>query len=337
MATLKDIADLAQVSPATVSRVLNKDQNLSVGEETRQKILTIAEELHYTKHLQSKTNQQVKKTIAIVQWYSQQEELNDLYYYSIRIGLEKRAQELGYNILRFFNTDHYTNTEDVLGVIAIGKFSREQIHGLEKISPHLIFVDSDTLNYGHSCVTTDFTHAVIRVIDYFLENGHRSIGMLAGEERTTDGQTGLIDQRFRTFKNYTSELGLYHPQHIYVGPFSSQAGYQLMTQAITELGDKLPKAFFIANDTLAVGALKALQEKNIPVPNRVSLISFNDTPITKQVFPSLSSVTVYTEEMGKSAVDMLTQSLIPSSKQIPRMLTLATTLTLRESSLPPKD
>ena len=100
MATLKDIAKLANVSSATVSRVLNKDKTLSVGEETRHRILTIAEELGYEKHKRSTNSNQERQKIAIVQWYSEQEELNDLYYYSIRIGLEKRAQELGYDVVR---------------------------------------------------------------------------------------------------------------------------------------------------------------------------------------------------------------------------------------------
>ena len=88
MATLKDIAKLAKVSQATVSRVLNKDETLSVSQKTKHRILTVADELGYQKHLKTTNSPQVRQKIAIVQWYSQQEELNDLYYYSIRIGIE---------------------------------------------------------------------------------------------------------------------------------------------------------------------------------------------------------------------------------------------------------
>ena len=134
MATLKDIAKLANVSSATVSRVLNKDKTLSVGEETRHRILTIAEELGYEKHKRSTNSNQERQKIAIVQWYSEQEELNDLYYYSIRIGLEKRAQELGYDVVRYFNNDILTISENVSGIIAIGKFSSEQINQIGRAS-----------------------------------------------------------------------------------------------------------------------------------------------------------------------------------------------------------
>lgn len=333
MVTIKDIAKQAQVSIATVSRVLNQDPTLSVGEATRQRILDITSELGYTKHLRQRTGQDMEVSIAILQWYSQQEELNDLYYHAIRLGIEKRAQELGYTISRYFNTSLFTEKPDVSGIIAIGKYSHEQIDKLKTICPHVIFVDSDTLRYGLPCVTTDFDHAVHQVIDYFLDKGWRQIGMIAGEEKTADGLESLIDQRFRSFKNYCTEQGIYNPNYMFVGAFSAQDGYDLMTQAILELKDKLPQAFFIANDTLAIGALRALHKHQIPVPERVNLVSFNDTPLTRQVFPALSSVTVFTEEMGKTAVDMLEKSL-KQTIPIPQMIRLATSLKLRESSLP---
>lgn len=333
MATIKDIAIMAKVSAATVSRVLNQDPTLSVSKETRDKILRIAQDINYTKHLKTSSAMTTEKTIAILEWYSEQEELDDLYYYAIRLGVERRAEELGYRISRYFNSDIYKMDPAVAGVIALGKFSSQQISHLETVCPNLLFVDSDTLKNGHSCVTTDFEHAVTGVLDHFLEQGLTSIGMLAGEETTTDGLLTLIDQRFRTFKNYMTELGLYKPQQVYVGPFSAQSGYELMKQAIADLGEDLPQAFFIANDPMALGALRALQEQGITVPDRVSLIAFNDTPITKQVYPALSSVKVHTEEMGRTAVDLLHQSLEHPSHAVPTLMKLATQLSLRGSSL----
>ncbi len=117
---------------------------------------------------------------------------------------------------------------------------------------------------------------------------------------------------------------------IFVDPLCPHC-HELMKKATTELGDELPQAFFVANDTLAIGGLRALQEANIAVPDRVSLISFNDTPLTKQVFPALSSITVYTEEMGRTAVDILNRQLI-KRHTVPTMTRLATNLTLRDST-----
>lgn len=333
MVTIKDIAHAAGVSSATVSRVLNQDQAMSVSDETRTKIFTIAEQLGYKKS--KKTNKRSKSShrIAIIEWYTEQEELDDLYYYSIRLGAEKRAQELSYEIIRIFNNDSMAQLENIDGVIAIGKFSPDKIKELETYSDNLVFVDSDTLNYGHSCVTTDFENSVINVIDYFINNGLKKIGMIAGQETSSDKSTLLSDPRLNTFQSYLKQLKLYDPNLIKIGSFSSEAGYKIMKEFIMELGDNLPQAFFVANDALASGALRALQEAKIPVPERVSLISFNDTSLAKYMYPKLSTVTVFTEEMGKQAIQILEQSFLKDSPSVAYMVKLATRLTIRESSL----
>ena len=108
MATLKDIAKLADVSIATVSRVLNQDENLSVTEETRHRILTAADEIGYTKHKKIGNLKKEKHQVAIIQWVSEEDELDDIYYYNIRLGIEKRAQELDYEILRYLTISPLT-------------------------------------------------------------------------------------------------------------------------------------------------------------------------------------------------------------------------------------
>ena len=333
MVTIKDIAHAAGVSSATVSRVLNQDQAISVSDETRTKIFTTAEQLGYKKSKRTNKRSKSSHRIAIIEWYTEQEELDDLYYYSIRLGAEKRAQELGYEVIRIFNNDSLTQLENIDGIIAIGKFSPDKIKELETYSDKLVFVDSDTLNYGHSCVTTDFENSVINVIDYFINNGLKKIGMIAGQETSSDKSTLLSDPRLNTFQSYLQQLKLYDLNLIKIGSFSSEAGYKIMKEFIMELGDNLPQAFFAANDALASGALRALQEAKIPVPERVSLISFNDTSLAKYMYPKLSTVTVFTEEMGKQAIQILEQSFLKDSPSVAYMVKLATRLTIRESSL----
>ena len=334
MATIKDIAQQAGVSPATVSRVLNYDQTLSVSDDTRKKIFAVAEELHYSKKAKNRPQPRSdKQTIAIVEWYTEQEELDDLYYYSIRMGLEKQAQELGYDTIRIFNNDTLDQLDQAQGMVAIGKFSPQKIQELEAFEKPLIFVDSNTLAYGHSCVTTDFEHSVIQVLQHFIQQGHEKIGLLVGQEETSDKTSLLSDPRLTTFRNYLAEKGLYQERYVKIGHFSADSGYQMMKELLAELPETdLPTAFFIASDALAVGALRALQEVSISVPERVSLISFNDTSIAKYVYPALSTVTVFTEEMGRQGLNLLHQELTSGNSDIPYMITLATQLTLRESS-----
>ena len=334
MATIKDIAEKAGVSQSTVSRVLNLDETLSVSEDTRSRIFRIAEDLHYQKKSHKTAPQPVEGShkIVIFEWYTREEELDDLYYYAIRIGLERQAQELGYEIIRIFSKDDWSLMQEADGIIALGKFSPKTIQDLESYGKPLIFVDSNTLYLGHSCVTTDLEDSVIMVLDHFLEKGHEDIGLLVGQEQTADAIPLLMDPRQRTFQQYLTAKGFYQERFVAVGEFSTESGYQLMEQLIQALGKELPTAFFMASDALAVGALRALQEHHIAVPERVSLISFNDTSIAKYVYPALSTVTVYTEEMGKQAIQMLWQTFQGTQPSVPYMVKLATKLTIRDSS-----
>lgn len=331
MATIKDIAALAKVSSATVSRVLNADENLSVSETTRQRILEAAKELNYTKHHKLMKSPSPTQTIAIVQWYTEKEELKDLYYYSIRIGIERQIQELDFDSIRLFHNSPLNRIKGVDGILAIGKFSQKQIANLSQISEKIVFIDYDTLALGYSAVTTDFVHSVETVLNHFIEGGITNIGLITGEEETSDHATSLVDPRLKTYTDYLTQKGLYRPENVFKGDFSTQSGYQLMKEAIETLGDQLPEAFFIASDTLAVGSLRALQEADIAVPDRVSLISFNGTAITKQVFPQLSSIKVYTEKMGEAAVNLLKQQL-EERESVPTLIQLGTKLELKESS-----
>lgn len=334
MATIKDIAEKAGVSQSTVSRVLNLDETLSVSEDTRSRIFRIAEDLHYQKK-SHKTAPQAgldSHKIVIFEWYTREEELDDLYYYAIRIGLERQAQELGYEIIRIFSKDDWSLMQEADGIIALGKFSPKTIQDLESYGKPLIFVDSNTLYLGHSCVTTDLEDSVIMVLDHFLKKGHEEIGLLVGQEQTADAIPLLMDPRQRTFQQYLTAKGFYQERFVAVGEFSTESGYQLMEQLIQGLGNDLPTAFFMASDALAVGALRSLQEHQIAVPDRVSLISFNDTSIAKYVYPALSTVTVYTEEMGKQAIQMLWQTFQGTQPSVPYMVKLATKLTIRDSS-----
>lgn len=335
MATIKDIAAKAEVSAATVSRVLNYDETMSVSSETRNKIFKIAEELNYVKHTQHHKKhakqKHTEKRLAIIQWYTEQEEVQDLYYYAIRLGIEKQAHDLGYEITRIFHNDSLQKATQADGVIAIGKYSQTESAKIASLNENLVFVDCNTLALGYNCVVADFSGAVKMAIDHFLEKDLTKIGLLIGEEKTADQTDSLIDPRFRFFKDYLSDLKLYDPRYVYIGEFTPESGYQMMEQAIAELKDDLPQAFFIANDTIAVGALRALQENNITVPERVSLISFNDTSLAKFAFPALSSIKVFTEQMGRSAVTLLDS--LDGEQVTPQMVTLGTKLIRRDSSL----
>lgn len=86
-------------------------------------------------------------------------------------------------MLHFFNDIPSSLGEEVVGVLCIGKFSREQIAKLERLKKTLVFVDSDTLNQGHPCVTTDFENSVQSALCYLKEQGCNNIGLLIGQKK----------------------------------------------------------------------------------------------------------------------------------------------------------
>lgn len=333
MTTIRDIAEKARVSTATVSRVLNMDETLSVSEETKNRIFEVASALNYVKSKRIIRRKNIGK-IALVEWYSQREELDDLYYYSIRAGIEKKAQDLGFEVVRYFQSEFGEKLQDVDGVLAIGKYSKQQQELMASLNEHLVFVDSNTLNAGFDCVVTDFNNSIGQLLQHFINKGQTKIGMLVGEEHTMDMVESLIDPRLISFKNYLSAYHLYNPNYVYIGRFTADSGYEMMKKAINELQEDLPQAFFAANDSIAIGAMKALKEAGIDVPNRVSVVSFNDTSISKYITPSLSSVHVFTEEMGKLALMLLNTFHIENKNSHPaQMITLATDFVLRDSTI----
>ena len=328
IATLKDIADAAHVSSATVSRVLNADTSLQVSAATRKRIFATAEALNYTKH-QHKT-QTAAGTIGIIQWYSEQEENNDLYYRAIRWGAETQLQAADFAIARYFSNDTLADAGNLAGLIAIGKYSESQLNQFKALNKPLVIVDQDTLDQSISCVTTSFAAPVGKIIAYFRQQGHHRLGMIAGREETTDGQA-IDDQRTVAFEATLRDQGLLEDAIIADAPFTIEGGYATMTELINQYGDQLPHAFFVASDAMAIGAIKALQEQHIAVPDRVSIVGFNDLAVGRFLNPSLSTVKVATQQMGINAAKLI-QDQLSGLLTVPTRITLSSELILRDSS-----
>jgi LacI family transcriptional regulator len=328
MATIKDIAQKAGVSIATVSRVLNYDATLSVSDDTKKRIFEAAEELDYKK---KPVRKQESGKIALLQWYTEKEELEDLYYMSIRLGVENRCQYHGILVVRFFQ-DHYDDLKngEIQGLIAIGKFSGRQVKELQSLTENIVFVDFSPDEEQFDSVVVDFGKAVEKVLSFFWQNGHKQIGYIGGREAFKDQTSVIEDPREGTFKRYMAEKGILNEAYMYRGSYSVEDGYSLMKKAIREHGENLPTAFFAGNDSIAVGALRALLEAGIAVPDRVNIIGVNDISIAKYVFPALSTVKVYTELMGETAVDTLLERM--EGRKTAKKITIATKLIIRNSS-----
>ena len=306
--TIKDIAEQVGVSSATVSRVLNYDETLSVSDETKKKIFETAETLNYKKRARKK--QAGKKKIRFVQWFSDPEELDDIYYLSIRLGVEKRAEELGFLLVKESLTNLSQKRFD--GTIALGKFDEKQVAALAALGAPLLFVDFDAMAFGQNSIVVDFAGSVKTIVQEFLAQGHQKIGMLSGQEYTKESHVALVDPRFVAFKETLKDLDLYHQEWVVEAAFSVEEGYQAMKDFIEE-------------------AMRALQEAAIRVPEDISIIGFNDISVAKYVSPTLTTVKVHTEWMGELAVETM-KELCLNTPPVPRKIIVGTEFIQRDST-----
>lgn len=326
MATIKDIAAKAGVSPATVSRVLNYDPELSVGPDTKQRIFEVAEALNYTKH---KKKQKVENQVfRLIQWYDSEEELADLYYLAIRLGIEQKAEELKVRLLKE-NLEELSD-EQADGIIALGKFDAQQVKSLQKMNEPLLLVDFDGMPYGQDSLVVDFRQAVDLVLDHFVKTGHEKIGLLSGIEFTKGNRNQIEDPRKAFFQQRLQQLRLFDPHLMVAGAFTVNGGYQAMKTFLAE-AEELPTALFASSDALGVGALRAIQEAGLRVPEDISVIGFNDVSVAKYVSPPLATVHVPTEWMGELALATMAD-IAREKAPVPRKITIGTQLILRAST-----
>ena len=314
MATIKDIAEKAGVSSATVSRILNQDDTLSVTEETRARVLKIADGLNYRKKGKGTTK---RTTIGVFQWYSLFQELEDPYYQNIRVGIEKYCADQNIEVIRAFQSDpDYLKTlSGVDGLICIGKFAQKDIKAFEQLTDNIIFIDMRTSRISFNNIVLDFHQSVIDVIDYFVELGHTKIGYLGGKEYIGE-DTVYFEQRKETFINYCRKLELCYEPYVLEEEFSAESGYQMMNRLI-ESG-QLPTAVFAASDPIAIGAMRSLYEHGYKIPEDISIIGFDD--------------------MGEYAANFVAKlyNEVPSEYKTPVRLTLPCTLIKRQTCGKPR-
>lgn len=334
MATIKDIAERAGVSIATVSRVLNYDKTLSITSEKRKLILEVAEELEYETPRNRKNGKSRKRkkhvvSIGILHFLSLETELDDPYYIAIRLGIEKLCMENNFQVVKIYK-DSPNFTEDVLkkldGLVVVGKFSKEDLTIIKKSCERVTFVDSSPMEHLYDSVVIDAEKTVHDVIDYLRSLGYHKIGYLGGKEVLEEYNTILGETRKKAFIEKMTLEDLYNEDWVHIGKFSSESGYELMKEALNK---DLPEVFFCANDNIALGAMRAIYEAKLSVPDDISLIGFNDIPTTRYTVPPLTTVKLYSEFMGECAVELLLEQI--NGRKIPKKLTIPTKIIKRDS------
>jgi LacI family transcriptional regulator len=330
LTTIKNIAENAGYSMSTVSRVLNNDPSLSVPDETREKIYEVADQLNYRK----KTVRMLVKNIAFLYWLTDKEELEDVYFKTMRMEIENFARLYNVELITYKISDGFHQIPDnIEGFIAVGAFSDKELKYLRSITSNGVFIDSTPDPNHFDSVRPDLAQITRRTVDLLIEKGHKEIGFIGGTylNRNTDKEE--MDLREQTFRTYMHEKGLLQNQFIFCRRgFSVENGYYLMTNAIKKLADQLPSAFFVAADPLAVGCLQALNEQGIAIPNRVSVISINNISVAKYVSPPLTTFHIDLKELCKNAIELLLEQILEKRK-IRKTLYVGSELVVRKSTL----
>lgn len=318
---LKDIAKEAGVSITTVSRILNEDYSLSVKKETKELVLNIVKKYNYKLPSQKK---KTTKKIALIHWYNLEQELEDNYYFAIRLGVEIAAHDHGIEIIKKFKNQSLDDIKNIDGVIAVGKFSSNEVKMIESVSKDVIFVDSSPNEEKFDSVVIDFESAVINAIKHLESVGAKNINYIGGIEYTNDGIT-IGERREKVFTEY---FKLTDRSRIYVGDFTMQSGYDIMTNIIKN--NELKDGYVVASDPIAIGALKALNEHNIKIPKDVKIIGFNDIPQSSFTVPSLSTIKVHQTYMGEVAVNLVVERF--EGRKIAKKTIISTELIVRNST-----
>lgn len=341
MVTIKEIAVKANVSTATVSRILSSDQTLSVAEETRKRVVEAATELNYkptrkksTKTLSRENSESYK--IGVILTTSEEEEFNDPYFQHIRLGIEVACKQSSLKIetlLRVGSNQPLPSLNGLDGLIVVGTVDTEEVASYYYENKNIVFVDNYPSSGEYDAVISDLEEATVRVINTLINSGHKTIGYMGGRHtvKSLNGEKGLeVDEiRKATFQRVMQEKGRLNRQYVLTDEWSPTGGYQLMRQLI-EKGD-MPDAMIVGSDPMAIGALRALNEAGVHVPDKLSVISFDDIESAAFLNPSLSTVKVYPDELGKSAVRLLIDRLV-NKRVVPIKAVLGTELILRESS-----
>ncbi len=315
MTTIKDIARAANVSSATVSRILNQDASLNVAPETRRKVLETAKAMNYIKKGRSA---KTSYTLGIVQWFSAQQEMDDNYYLKIRQGIEDYCRGHCIHVVRTYKADlgYAEQLKEVDGLICIGKFSAQEIDYFRNITESILFLDMAVDDIDISTITLDFEQAVYSALAYLSGLGHQRIGFLTGKEYVTPSES-FNDMRKEFFLRYCREHGITCHPYLKEGTFTIASGYEMMTELLQSTD--LPTAVFAASDLIAIGALKAMAEHGLSVPEDLSLIGFDNITMTEFTTPPLTTLHAPAYEMGNYGAHILCHVLNPKNKTAMRI------------------
>ncbi len=308
MAVIKDVAKLAGVSVASVSKVLNNAE--SVSDRTRGKIEAAIKELDYIPSTIARS-MRTRKTnmIAVVV-----PDIIDDFFSNVFNFIKDAAQNLGYTPILYSIEDNIEILKNYLGKISLVNFDGaifcfldedEVIDNFEKIQmqiPITLF-SWNISNEKFSAVVTDVFEGEYRAARYLIDKGEKKIAFVGGPENSR-----ISKQKFNGYAKAMREAGLeITDDYLFNGHYRYQTGYQAAIK-FSRLAE-MPTAVVAANDVIAAGLIKCFIKKGIRVPDDIRIIGFDNIPLASIYEPAISTISIPIEQMSREAVNLLVNKI----------------------------
>ena len=337
--TIKDVARHAKVSPSTVSRVIAGSERISKA--THERVKKAMEHLGYYPNANARNLvRNSTETIGLVLSRSTVEALSNPFFPEVFRGITSVTQEFGYSLLLSSSKDHIQEEDEALSMlrerrvdgllILTSRGNDSLIQKLQKDNYAFVLVGRVPGEEELYWVNNDNVQAAEMAVSYLTGLGHKKIGLLAGSSDYIFSQDRLEGYRLGLLKAgiaFDSTL-------IEEVDFTENGGYQGM-QALLERSSELT-AVFAVDDIMAVGAMKAIKERGLSVPDDISLIGFNDDLLASYIDPSLTTIRIPIYEMGVRAARMLIK-LIRGGECLDHQQVLGNELVVRKSCAAPKE
>ena len=309
--TQADVARLAGVSQTTVSHIINDNQTIIVSAETRKRAWEAIEELGYVPDRTARSLR-MNKTFSIATIIP---DITNPFYPAFVRGIQDVLESLGYDLI-IYNTDGKEERERKCVRSAqqnrvdglIGVFSHLSIDDLRPLLDQNIAIVKSEVEYTDigelplDSFYVDNLAAAHRAVGHLIECGHTRIAMIGGQAAPPR------DTRILGYRQALSQHDIAIDESlIQNGNFTEKSGYEKM-QNLLQMAHR-PSAIFAANDLMAIGALIAIKEAGLVVPNDIAVMGFDDIPAARLITPMLTTIAHFPEELGRRAADLLMERL----------------------------
>ncbi len=330
--TLEDIARMADVSKATVSRVINNKAE-GVSEETRQRVQHIIDKLEYRPNLLARGIVAEKtKTIGLII-----PDITNPFFSDAVSIIEDYAVKNGYSIY-LCNTNSSLEKEEecisnliskhVDGILLASAATEQQpIHSrLKKYGIPCVLFDRKLkyMDYGAG-IFVDNEFAVFKATEFLLRHGNTRIAFICGS-----GELSITQERIEGYRSALEAHNVpFNPELVVYGTYQIETGHQ----AVRELMKKGLNftAVLCGNDLIAIGAMKALKELNKPIPQEVEVVGFDNVKVGELVEPALTTIEQPIESLSEQAVKTLLQ-LIEGKDPVDQSIRLDARMVLRDTT-----